>query len=71
MHAVDGELHDEQEGAQYSDDQVVIGDAVSKLAAIACVSAGQRGQHTMTTTPWELYMAGSWQQRKAPRRARC
>ena len=71
MYAVDGKFHDEQEGAQYSDGQVVTGEAVSQSAAIALVSTEERGQHTTPTTPRELDMADSWQQRRAPHWARC
>lgn len=52
MQAVDREFHDQQEGAQHSNDQVIVGHAISMSANVswACrldVKAAYNADHTI------------------------
>lgn len=67
MHAVNGELDDQHEDAEHSDDQVIIGHTVVvKSAAFYQILDESRGARTMRTKPREPCMVGNWQQRTAP-----
>lgn len=60
MHAVNGELDDQQENAEDSDNQVVIGHTVVvKSVAFCQILHETRVTHTMTTKPKEPCMVGN------------